>query len=115
MPKRVVVLSKHSLLTDGIVSQLREYEHIFDVTVVDMQNAAAKLLKINPEILIGNVQAAQNGDSVVGFTVYNPHFFMKPFVQIQRGIQRAGPVNGNFIEPFETKGFITFHVDTVLL
>ena len=52
MPKRVVVLSKHSLLTDGIVSQLREYEHIFDVTVVDMQNAAAKLLKINPEILI---------------------------------------------------------------
>ena len=52
MPKRVVVLSKHSLLTDGIVSQLREYEHIFDVTVIDMQNAASELLAANPEIII---------------------------------------------------------------
>ena len=52
MPKRVVVLSKHSLLTDGVVSQLREHEHLFDVIVVDMQNAASELLKANPEIVI---------------------------------------------------------------
>jgi len=42
MSKRVVVLSRHSLLTEGIVSQLREYEHLFDVIVVDMQNEGVR-------------------------------------------------------------------------
>ena len=55
MPKQVVVLSQHSLLADGIVSQLREHAQFFNVVVLDIfdvHNITAKLLDANPEIII---------------------------------------------------------------
>ncbi len=61
LPKQVAVLSQHSLLIDGIASQLRENRHLFKVVVIDVaevQGAIEQLLDTNPEsILLDAVDA----------------------------------------------------------
>lgn len=55
MPQQIAVLFQHSLLADGIISQLREYSHLFSVVAIDIideRNATGKLLDASPEIII---------------------------------------------------------------
>jgi DNA-binding NarL/FixJ family response regulator len=55
LPQKIIVLSRQSLLADGIASLLRTQQHLFKVEVIDVvkvQDTFKKLSAAIPEIII---------------------------------------------------------------
>ena len=58
MPQQVVVISQHSLLIDGVISQIRERPESFELVIIEFNehsDTLTKLLSTNPAIIIVDV------------------------------------------------------------
>jgi DNA-binding NarL/FixJ family response regulator len=54
MSNRIVILSDHSLLSDGVISQLKQNRSSFEFSIVDVlsENLIDRVIKEKPSILI---------------------------------------------------------------